>query len=196
MRALKALGCTGAAVFLQLFGCASDFGSAGGTPTFRSGFAYVRRDDRNVYLADDSAPSTPIPVTTNGSNRMPSLSKDGTKIVFVHGSGSGAEIDTISVNAASGIAPTTVLVSDGTHSNFRFPVFSPDASYIVFAYDAGGSSLLGRVNVNGSNFQTIVGGAGRSYASPSFFPDGSLLAASGFSTSLYDRLSHVLPGGS
>jgi Tol biopolymer transport system component len=190
------LGAAAAILSLQLVGCSADLGGGGGTPTFRSGFVYIRRDDRNVYLADDSAPTIPIQVTTGGGYRMPALSRDASKIVFVGGSGANAEIDTISVNAASGIAPTTVVTSDASHSDFRNPVFSPDGSYIVFAYFSSGSSLLGRVNANGGAIQPISGRASRSYASPSFFPGGSqLLAASGQSAFSYDSLERVSLGG-
>ncbi len=190
------LGTATAILSLQLVSCSVDLGSGVGIPTFRSGFVYVRRDDRNVYLADDSAPSIPIAVTTGGGNRMPALSRDASKIVFVHGSGANAEIDTISVNAASGIAPTALVTSDASHSNFRNPVFSPDGSYIVFTYDSSGSSLLGRVSVNGGAIQRIIGRPSRSYASPSFFPGGSqLLAASGPSAFSYDSLEQVALGG-
>jgi Tol biopolymer transport system component len=191
------LGAATAILSLQLVGCSADLGSGGGTPTFRSGFVYVRRDDRNVYLADDSAPSIPIQVTTGGGNRMPALSKDASKIVFVHGSGANAEIDTISVNAASGIAPTTLVTSDASHSDFRNPVFSPDGSYIVFAYLSSGSSLLGRVSVNGGAIQRIIGGPSRSYTSPSFFPGVTqLLAASGITAGNFDALEQVSLTGS
>lgn len=184
----KALGTALGISFLHFVGCTSDFG----TPSFRSGFVYVRRDDRNVYLADDTASSVPIPVTTGGENYMPALSKDASKIVFVHGSGANAEIDTISVNAASGIAPTVVVTSDPSHSNFRNPVFSPDGSYIVFAYDSNGASMLGRLSANGGSIQRIIGGSLRSYTSPSFFPGGSqLLAASGSTPASYDSLEQV-----
>src|SRR5258708_6835362 len=186
------LGAATAILSLQLVGCSADLGGGGGTPTFRSGFVYIRRDDRNVYLADDSAPTIPIQVTTGGGYRMPALSRDASKIVFVAGSGANAEIDTISVNAASGIAPTAVVTSDASHSDFRNPVFSPDGSYIVFAYLSSGSSLLGGVNANGGALQPILGGPSRSYASPSFFPGGSqLLAASGRSAFSYDSLEQV-----
>ncbi len=190
------LGTAAAILSVQLVGCSADLGGGGGTLTFRSGFVYVRRDDRNVYLADDSAPSIPIQVTIGGGYRMPALSRDASKIVFVRGSGANAEIDTISVNAASGIAPTTVVTSDASHRDFRNPVFSPDGSYIVFAYLSGSSSLLGRVIVNGGAIQPISGRPSRSYASPSFFPGGSrLLAASGQSAFSYDSLEQVALGG-
>ncbi len=191
------LGTATAILSLQLFGCSVDLGGGGGT-TFRSGFVYVRRDDRNVYLADDSAPSIPIQVTTGGGYRMPALSRDASKIVFVRGSGANAEIDTISVNAASGIAPNMLVTSDASHSNFRNPVFSPDGSSIVFAYDSSGASVLGRVTANGGPIQRIIGGPfpSRSYTSPSFFPGGTqLLAASGATPANFDTLEEVSISG-
>jgi len=134
-------------------------------------------------------------VTTGGGYRMPALSRDASKIVFVSGSGANAEIDTIPVNAASGIAPTTVVASDASHTDFRNPVFSPDGSYIVFVYLSGSSSLLGRVNITGGAIQPISGRPSRSYGSPSFSSSGSLLAASGQSAFSYDSLEQVSLGG-
>jgi TolB protein len=195
-RLAKALCAVAAVLLFGLASCTTEPGGGGGTPTFQSGFVYIRRDDGNVYLADDTAPTIPIPVTSGGDNHMPALSRDARKVVFVHRSGSSAEIDTISVNAASGIPPTTVLSSTGNANNFRLPIFSPDGSYIVFAYDSSQSSFLGRVNVDGSSFQRIVGSSAASYTSPSFFPNGHLLAAAGNSPSQYDMLVDVsLTGG-
>jgi len=191
------LGTVTVILSLQLVGCSVDLGGGGGT-TFRSGFVYVRRDDRNVYLADDGAPTIPIAMTTGGGYRTPALSRDASKIVFVRGTGANAEIDTIAVNAASGIAPTTLVTSDANHSDFRNPVFSPDGSYIVFAYLSGGASFLGRVNATGGGgIQPIIGGPLRSYTSPSFFPGGTqLLAASGTTAANFDALEQVSLAGS
>ena len=188
----KALCSVLGSLLLGLAGCSTEPGGSGGPPTFQSGFVYIRRDDGNVYLADDTAPTIPILVTAGGDNHMPALSRDARKIVFVHRSGANAEIDTVSVSAASGTPPTTVLSSTASANDFRLPIFSPDGSYIVFAYDTGTSSFLGRVNVDGSNFQRIAGSSARSYTSPSFFANGShLLAASGSSPSQYDTLVDV-----
>ena len=192
----KALCSVSAGLLVGLTGCTTEPGGSGGTPTFQSGFVYIRPDDGNVYLADNTAPSTPIPVTSGGDNHMPALSRDARKIVFVHRTGANAELDTISVNAGSGIPPATILTSTANATNFRHPIFSPDGSYIVFAYDSDRSSFLGRVNIDGSNFQRIIGSSTRSYTSPSFFPNGThLLAASGSSPSQYDMLSDVSLGG-
>src|SRR5258708_1589959 len=128
---------------------------------------------------------------------MPALSRDASKIAFVRGSGANAEIDSISVNAASGIAPITLVTSDANHSDFRNPVFSPHGNYIVFAYLSGGSSVLGRVSASGvGGIQPIIGGPSRSYTSPSFYPSGTqLLAASGPAAFSYDSLEQVSLGG-
>jgi TolB protein len=177
----------GVVVLVALSGCELIGGGGGGTGggagggggrlDFKTGFTFVRKDDRNVYVADESDYST-VAVLTNSANvRTPSLSRDGKRIVFVRGTGMSAEIAIVS---SSGGAVSTVLASTALASNFKTPVFSPDGTRIAFSYDDGTSTSIGLVNVDGTGFAKLVGGGPLAYASPSWSPDGNtIIAAAG-----------------
>lgn len=152
-------------------------GGGGGGLDFKTGFTFVRKDDRNVYVADESDYSTVAVLTQSANVRTPSLSKDGKRIVFVRGSGMTAEIAAV---ASSGGAVSTVLASTAQASNFKTPVFSPDGTRIAFSYDDGTSTSIGLVNADGTGFAKLIGGSSLAYASPSWAPDGaSVVAAAG-----------------
>ncbi|MGA9520180.1 MAG: hypothetical protein WBV82_01875 [Myxococcaceae bacterium] len=146
-----------------------------GLPSFQKGFVYIRSDNRDVYVADDADVSEIARLTTSGSNRHPSLSNDGRRVVFIHGSGANAAIQTVPV---AGGAPSTVLTADSTKSGFSRPVFSPDDETLAFTFERGGASYVGIVNADGSGFEAFGNGA-PSLFSPTFYPDGqNLLVAS------------------
>ncbi len=165
-------------------------GGGGVSLTFSKGFTWVRKDDRNVYLADDADLQTTAVLTQGGTAHTPSLSKNGKRIVFVSGSGNEAEIDTVAV---AGGATSAVLTSQALAKNFRNPVFSPDGTRVAFTYDdASASSSIGLVNVDGSGFVKLIGGGALSYAMPTFSADGtSVLAAAGNSTTQLTQIERV-----
>jgi TolB protein len=152
-------------------------GGGGSSVTFQKGFTFVRKDDRNVYVADEVDYSTVGVLTQSGDVRTPAFNKQGTRIVFVRGSGMTAEIATV---APSGGAISTVLASTAQANNFKTPVFSPDGARIAFSYTDGTSTSVGLVNADGTNFRKLIGGSALAYASPSWTNDGSaVLAAAG-----------------
>ncbi len=157
-------------------------GSGGGASfTFTKGFVFVRKDDRNLYVANASDPETPSRIVTGGGCRQPSLSKDGRTVGYVRTVGTDTEIATVAV---SGGTTSTVFASTATVKNLRNPVFSPAGTKVAFAYDSGASSALGIVNLDGTGFVALTTSSSLSYASPSFMPDGlRLLAAAGSSGS-------------
>ncbi|MEW5743015.1 MAG: LpqB family beta-propeller domain-containing protein [Myxococcota bacterium] len=155
-------------------GAGGGSGGGGGSITFSQGFTFVRKDDRNVYVADESDYSTVAVLSQSGDVRTPSFSKNGSRIVFVRGTGMTAEIATVS---AQGGAISTVLASTAQASNFKTPVFSPDGARIAFSYDDAMSTSIGLVNADGTGFQKLIGGSSLAYASPSFSPDGAFVVA-------------------
>jgi TolB protein len=164
-------------------------GGGGGTMvTFTKGYVYVRKDDRNVYLVNETDLQTTSRLTTSGGTRHPSLSSDGKRVVFARQTGSDTEI---AIVPTAGGNNTIVLSSSATVKNLRNPIFSRDMTQIFFAYDVGASSALGVVNLDGTGFKSLAGGS-FSYASPSLFADGAtMLAAAGSSSSSLLQLERV-----
>lgn len=162
-------------------------GGGGGNLTFTTGFTYVRKDDRNVYVADQADFQAAGVLTQSGDVRTPSLSKDGKKIVFVRGGATELAI----VPSAGGNA-SSVLKATGTQKNFRTPVFSPDGNTIAFAFDDGTVSSIGLVNVDGTGFRRLIGGSSLAYASPSYMPDGTeVLVMAGSPGLQYKQIERV-----
>lgn len=152
-------------------------GGGGQTVNFASGFTYVRKDDRNLYLADATDYQTPAQLSAGGGVSMPSFSRDAKQIVYVHKT--GVETELLSV-AVSGGTPSTVLRASAGAKNFRTPVFSPDGGLVVFGYDEGLVPAVGRVEATGANFAKLIGGGALGYGSPSFSADGTrVLVAAG-----------------
>lgn len=177
MKRLLALATLATLVACDLLPGGGGGGGGGGDVTFTRGFTYTRKDDRNVYVADESDYQTVASLTQSANVRTPSLSADGRRIVFVRGTGAEAELATV---ATSGGTVTTVLVSTAQAKNFKTPVYSPDGQRIAFAFDEGTTSSIGLIDVAGTNFTRVAGGSALSYGSPSFTPDGkALIAAAG-----------------
>ena len=155
-------------------------GGGGGAAAFEKGWVFVRKDDRNLYLADEKDTQTVARLVTGGGCRNPSLSKDGKRVVFVRQVGTDTEIATVS---SAGGPTSTVFASTSTVKNLRTPVFNPAGTQVAFAYDVGASSVLGIATLDGG-FVSLTGTSSLSYSSPSFMPDGkSVVAAAGSSGS-------------
>jgi TolB protein len=160
-----------------------DGGGGGiGDVLFTRGFAFVREDDRNVFVVDDEGdPNSPQRLTTVGGVYWPAVSRDARSVVFVQRTGATYSLQTV---PTSGGATATLFTSgDATCprgcTNFRTPTFSPDGRSVVFVFSPTGSSIssLGRVNTDGSGFQELTPNTTISYGAPSFLPNGSAVIA-------------------
>lgn len=171
-------------------------GGGGGGVNFASGFAFIRDDNLDVYVADSSDYATVGRLTTNGGNHHPSLSADGRQVVFVHATSAGVfSIMTVATNG--GGAPRTVYTADANRGekNFKNPVFSPDGSTIVFTYEILTTSYLAKVAaLDGSGFTSLTTGP-ISYGTPSFFPASlspdEILTAAGNGIGQYTQLERL-----
>lgn len=148
-------------------------GTGGGSGTaipFADGFAFVRKDDRNVYLVDDKDTDTVGTLTTTANVRTPSFSADKKRVVFVRGTGESSEI---AVVAVTGGAASVVVSATSAMRDLRTPVFSPDGTSIAFGYSNNGTGEIGLVNVDGTNLRSLGANGVLTYTSPTFTPDGA-----------------------
>jgi TolB protein len=197
----------GVVVAVGLFGACEplDDGGGGGAGDvlFDKGFAFVREDDRNVFVVDDDGdPNSPQKLTDIGNVYFPSVSRgQGRSVVFVQRAGTSSSLMT--VPTSGGVEATLLRANDPVCprgcNNFRTPVFSPDGTSVVFVFNPSNSSVtsLGQVNTDGSNFRELTPNTTISYGAPSFLPNGSaVLAPAGSSLSNLNQLARVpLTGG-
>jgi TolB protein len=146
-------------------------GGGGGNVLFTKGFAFVRGDDRNVYVVDDQGdPNSPKRLTTSGGASHPAVSRNGRSIVFVQQAGTAFELRTVPTDGSA--QPSTVLASGAGCSgctNFRYPTFNPSANVIVFTFNRGsGNMSVGKVNTDGSGFQALTNDPATSFSAPSW----------------------------
>jgi Tol biopolymer transport system component len=134
---------------------------------------------RIAFLADNNdghfdiytmnSDKTNLIKVTNSASRpeTPTISRDGTKIVFADTRNGKSDIYSVSANGG-----TETRITNGDFQ-YRYPVFSPDGTKIVYI-TADGDSYVGLVrvmNANGSN-QRIVGDFSLK-SEPKWSPDGT-----------------------
>jgi TolB protein len=176
----------GGVLAVGLLGACEPLDDGGGGTTgdvlFTQGFAFVREDDRNVYVVDDEGdPNSPQKLTTVGGVYWPAVSRDGRSIVFVQRTGNATSLQTVPTSGGT----TATLFSSGDTAcprgctNFRTPTFSPDGRSVVFVFSTNNSSVtsLGRVNTDGSGFVELTPNTTVSYGAPTFVPNGSAVVA-------------------
>ncbi len=189
----------------MLGGCEPLDDGGGGTigdVQFTRGFAFVREDDRNVFVVDDGGDAnSPQRLTHVGGAYWPSVSRDGRSVVFVQRSGGSTALLTV---PTSGGTPSTLFRANDAAcargcSNFRTPTFSPDGRSVVFVFSPGNSSqtALARINTDGSGFQELTPNNVIAYGAPSFVPNGSaVVVGSGSGLNQLDQIAYVpLNGG-
>ena len=155
-------------------------GGGSGTVTLVNGYAFVRTDTRDVYVADRADTQTAMALTTDGNNYFPALSADGEQVVYVHKEGAFTSLRRVAVQP--GAVSSTVLNSDGVYTAFRHPVFSPDGSTLAFSFEQGGVSRVGIVGVDGAGFTQVSPAGALAYGAPAWTPDGLSLVVPAGST--------------
>lgn len=176
--------------------CGDDGGGGPGGGVFTSGFAFIRDDTLDVYVADSSDYSTVTRLTSNGGNHHPSLSADGGQVVFVHANAAGVfSLMTVATDGSG--APRTLYTAEASRGerNFKNPVFSPDGATVVFAYEILTTSYLAKVKaLDGSGFTSLTTGP-LSHGTPSFYPASlapdEILTASGNGIGQYTQLEQI-----
>ncbi len=189
----------------MLGGCEplDDGGGGGiGDVLFTRGFAFVRENDRNVFVVDDDGDAnSPQRLTSVGGAYWPSVSRNGRSVVFVQRSGGATALLTV---PTSGGAPSTLFRANDPAcargcANFRTPTFSPDGRSVVFVFSPANSSqtALARINTDGSGFQELTPNNVIAYGAPSFVPNGSaVVAGAGSGLNQLDQLAYIpLNGG-
>lgn len=170
-------------VALSLHACIPlDEGGGGGSGTVAlvNGYAFIRTDTRDVYVADRSDTQAAMALTTDGNNYFPSLSADGKQVAYVHREGAYTSVRRAGVQP--GATSATVLDSNGVYTAFRNPVFSPDGSTLAFSFEQGGVSRVGIVGVDGAGFTQVSPAGALAYGAPAWTPDGLSLVVPAGST--------------
>lgn len=184
MRMFRTASIVAGLIFLSGCGLFEGGGGGGGTGggggssafSFSKGFTFVRKDDRNVYLVDESDVQTATTLTQSANVKTPSFSADGKRIVFVRGASTDSEIAIVPV--AGGLIKTVVSTSSQM-KNFKTPVFSPDGTQVAFGFEDGATTRIGLISTEGTGARTLASG-GLAQAFPSFTPDGlAIIVAAG-----------------
>lgn len=92
-------------------------GSGVGPIAFSSGYAFIRPDTKDVYVANAADTQSVMALTKDGGNRHPALSPDGKGVVYVHAEAGTTSLRRVVVQ--SGGTTSVLLDSDGTYGGFR-----------------------------------------------------------------------------
>ena len=157
---------------VMLAGCSSPVGysSGGATLPVTSGTrllfdSFGNTDNAFAFGIDTIAPdgSNFQGVVNNSGGAMPHFSADGTKLVYVGGSG----ISFLVVANADG----SNIRGPGPGGDVSFPAFRPDGKVVVYVAN---SNQLSAVNSDGSSYRKIYAPpAGYGVSHPVYMPDGN-----------------------
>ena len=123
---------------------------------------------RNVFTMNPDGTGLTNLTNNTGQNESPSLSKDGTKIVFSSSRSGSFAIHTMNVDGSN----VTNLGVSGSR-----PKFSPDGTKIVFSDHRNNNTDIYIMNSDGTN-QTLLTTHPYIDSDPSFSPDGTKIVFS------------------
>jgi alpha-tubulin suppressor-like RCC1 family protein/Tol biopolymer transport system component len=106
-----------------------------------------------------------------GTQTDPAISPDDTKVVFVNGSNTTAEISVVNIDGTG----LTTLTSNAV--NDQDPSWSPDGTRIVFRSQRDGNPEIYAMNANGTGQTRLTNNSGQDIL-PSWSPDGTRIAFS------------------
>jgi len=133
----------------------------------------------DLYIHDiDKDDDTRITFGLRANN--PSVSKDGSKIVFLFqkdGSTNVGIVNTGGKDLPAGQAGFKKLTFFNNGEQVFNPKFSPDGSFIVFGYSLANTREIAKVNTDGSGFEFIIKN-GFDNRDPIFDSNGSLIYSS------------------
>ncbi len=164
-------GALAALVAISVGGLAGSVGSS----TFPGGngkIAFVVEtetgEDQIWVMEPDGSGQTQLTDPAPGSDRDPSWSADGTRIVFAREVSDDPIVD-IWVMDADGSGQTP-LTTNGSGTLVSDPTFSPDGTRIAFGRFAGGGNEIWVMDADGQNQQLLTAGI-----QPNWSPDGSTI---------------------
>ena len=135
-------------------------------------FESNRGGDWEVYgMDEDGAHQTNLTKNSDGDDRSPAWSPDGSKIAFATDRDGNFEIY---VMDADGLNQTRLTDNSGIDSD---PAWSPDGTKIAFASDVDGNDDVWVMDADGAN-QTRLTVDSAGDTEPTWSPDGTLIAFS------------------
>jgi Tol biopolymer transport system component len=151
--------------------------------------AYSRAD---IYVVNpDGSGITNLTNFSDGENKEPSWSPDGTMVAFATARDGNFEIYVMDSDGANQGRLTTLRSDD------EWPAWSPDGRFIVFSRTSGSSGALMVMRSDGTGLRRLIGSSSHApFTQPSWSPDGAKLLFSRIMPDFGDAIFVVNSNGS